>query len=191
MQVGLAFPECSICPLDILLHRNVRANPGEFLGAIEAFQEAAVRRSIELDLSLIDVYDPLLKQLEKELVATTKIHDLTSFNLLKSIPGVGKIPALTFLYEIHDIGRFRRVQAFSSYPPDTSQEHAFGGFASWVRFSGLPQVFTVGAGSGMLLAADPHGDQGRRSGPAIHPSRSAPGWRASTGTWPDRVASGP
>ena len=50
--------------------------------------------------------------LEKELVATTKIHDLTSFNLLKSIPGVGKIPALTFLYEIHDIGRFRRVQAF-------------------------------------------------------------------------------
>ena len=63
MQVGLAFPECSICPLDILLHRNVRANPGEFLGAIEAFQEAAVRRSIELDLSLIDVYDPLLKQL--------------------------------------------------------------------------------------------------------------------------------
>jgi transposase len=35
--------------------------------------------------------------------------------LLRSIPGVGKILALTILYEIHDIDRFDRVQEFASY----------------------------------------------------------------------------
>jgi transposase len=85
------------------------------VGVAEAFLDTAVRRSVELDLSLIDIYDPLLQQLEKELVATAKVHDPTSFKLLKSIPGVGKILGLTLLYEIHDIGRFPRVQDFSSY----------------------------------------------------------------------------
>jgi transposase len=34
---------------------------------------------------------------------------------LRSIPGVGKILALVLRYEIHDIRRFPRVQAFVSY----------------------------------------------------------------------------
>ena len=74
-----------------------------------------VRRSVELDLQLIETYDPLLTQLELELVRTAKIHDAHAFHLLRSIPGVGKILAMTFLYEIHDIDRFPTVQKFSSY----------------------------------------------------------------------------
>jgi transposase len=35
--------------------------------------------------------------------------------LRKTIPGVGKILALVLLYEIENIGRFPRVQNFSSY----------------------------------------------------------------------------
>jgi transposase len=31
------------------------------------------------------------------------------------VPGIGKILALTILYEIHDITRFDRVQEFASY----------------------------------------------------------------------------
>jgi transposase len=38
-----------------------------------------------------------------------------NFYRLRSIPGVGKILALTLLYEIHDIDRFERVQNFASY----------------------------------------------------------------------------
>jgi transposase len=49
------------------------------------------------------------------LVATAKIHDPASLQLLRSIPGVGKILSLILLYEIHDIRRFPRVQDFSSY----------------------------------------------------------------------------
>ena len=85
------------------------------VGVAETFSDPGVRRNVELDLSLMDVYDPLLRQVEKELVATAKVHAAASFNLLKSIPGVGKIIALTLLYEIHDIQRFPRVQNFSSY----------------------------------------------------------------------------
>ena len=32
------------------------------------------------------------------------------------MPGIGKVLALTILYEIHDITRFDRVQEFASYP---------------------------------------------------------------------------
>ncbi len=85
------------------------------VGVAEAFSDPAARRNVALDLSLIDVYDPLLRQIERELVATAKVHDPTSFTLLQSIPGIGKILGLTLLYEIHDIERFPRVQTFSSY----------------------------------------------------------------------------
>jgi len=34
---------------------------------------------------------------------------------LQTIPGVGPILALTLLYELHDIARFKRVQRFLSY----------------------------------------------------------------------------
>ena len=85
------------------------------VGVADTFPDPAVRRCVELDLTLIDIYDPLLRQLEKELLATAKIHDATSLKLLRTIPGIGKIIGLTLLYEIHDIQRFARVQDFSSY----------------------------------------------------------------------------
>ena len=43
-----------------------------------------------------------------------KGHDGDAFHRLKSVPGIGKVLALTILYEIHDIDRFDRVQEFSS-----------------------------------------------------------------------------
>jgi transposase len=35
--------------------------------------------------------------------------------LLQTVPGIGKILSLVLLYEMHDIGRFPRVQDFVSY----------------------------------------------------------------------------
>ena len=81
----------------------------------DLFPNPEVRRSIELDLELVETYDPMLRKLESELVRSAKSHDPQSFSLLKSIPGVGKILGLTMLYEIHDINRFPRVQDFCSY----------------------------------------------------------------------------
>ncbi len=44
-----------------------------------------------------------------------KQHAPQAFQRLRSIPGVGKVLALTILYEIHDVRRFDRVQEFASY----------------------------------------------------------------------------
>jgi transposase len=44
-----------------------------------------------------------------------KQHQPVYWHLLKTIPGVGRILALTILYEIGDIQRFPSVQQFASY----------------------------------------------------------------------------
>jgi transposase len=84
-------------------------------GVADRFPEPSVRKTVEVDLLLIDYYDALLRELERYLVETAKHHDIQTFYRLRSIPGVGKILALVLLYEIHDINRFPRVQEFVSY----------------------------------------------------------------------------
>ena len=84
-------------------------------GVAERFSDPAVQTSIAADLSLIDFYDTLLNQLELFITRQAKQQDQHSFYLLRSVPGIGKILALTILYEIHDIARFPRVQEFVSY----------------------------------------------------------------------------
>jgi len=84
-------------------------------GVAEHFEERAVRRSIAIDLALLERMDGILRELELDLVRQAKQHDAQAFQLLRSIPGVGKVLALTLLYEIHDIHRFDRVQEFASY----------------------------------------------------------------------------
>ena len=91
------------------------AYPANRAGVAEPFEDAAVRKSIGLDLALLERYDELLTDLEADLVRQAKQHDPQAFALLRSIPGVGKVLALTILYEIHDITRFDRVQEFASY----------------------------------------------------------------------------
>jgi len=77
--------------------------------------EFSVRKSIDLNLTLLKQYDILLNDVELYLTRHAKEHDPNNLYLLHTIPGVGKILALVLLYEIHDINRFERVQNFSSY----------------------------------------------------------------------------
>jgi transposase len=74
-----------------------------------------VRKSIEVDLALIGQYDTLIVDLELTIVREAKRHDADAFHRLRSVPGIGKVLALTILYEIHDVTRFDRVQEFASY----------------------------------------------------------------------------
>lgn len=89
-----------------------KANRG---GVAAHFPDPEVRKSIEVDLELIDHYDELMRDLELHLARTAKVHDPQMFYLLRSIPGVGKILALVLMYEIYDIDRFPSVQDFTSY----------------------------------------------------------------------------
>jgi transposase len=84
-------------------------------GLAETFTDPSVHKSMEVDIALIDHYDKLMHDLELFLVGQAKTHDAHAFYLLRSVPGIGKILALTILYEIHDISRFPRVQDFASY----------------------------------------------------------------------------
>jgi transposase len=84
-------------------------------GVAERFTDPSVKKSIELDVALIDHYDKLLNHLEHELSLIAKVHDADAFFRLRSIPGIGRILGLVILYEIHDIKRFPRVQDFVSY----------------------------------------------------------------------------
>jgi len=91
------------------------AYPANREGVAEHFENRAVRKSIAVDLALLERYDRLLTELEVDLVRQAKQHDPQAFQLLRSVPGIGKVLALTILYEIHDIRRFDRVQQFASY----------------------------------------------------------------------------
>jgi transposase len=84
-------------------------------GIAEKFVDPSVRKSVEVDFELVAHYDQLIRDLELFLVRAAKQHDPQVFHRLRSLPGVGKILALTLLYEIHDIHRFPRVQDFASY----------------------------------------------------------------------------
>jgi transposase len=84
-------------------------------GLSERFADPQVRRSIELDQALIDVYDDQLRALESELVRSAREHDPNAFVRLRSVPGIGEILALVILYEIETIERFEKVGHFLSY----------------------------------------------------------------------------
>jgi transposase len=91
------------------------AYPANRDGVSEQFTDPSVRKSIDVDLALLERYDDLITDLELTIVREAKRHDGDAFHRLRSVPGIGKVLALTILYEIHDITRFDRVQEFASY----------------------------------------------------------------------------
>ncbi len=85
------------------------------LQVADRFIDPSVRKNVQVDLELLDHYDPLINEVELYLVRNAKVHDPQMFHRLRSVPGVGKILALVLMYEIHDMGRFADVGNFISY----------------------------------------------------------------------------
>jgi transposase len=96
-------------------------------GVAEAFAEPDARKSMEVDFMLIEHYDQIIRDLELHLERRAKQHDPQVYHRLRSVPGIGKILALTILYEIHDIARFERVQDFLSYSRLVKCDHSSAG----------------------------------------------------------------
>jgi len=84
-------------------------------GVEEHFPDPSVRKTIEVDVSLIDHYDKLLGEVELYITRSAKAHDVPTFSRLQSVPGIGQILARVILYEIQDIARFPRGQDFVAY----------------------------------------------------------------------------
>ncbi len=100
-------------------------------GVAERFDDVSARKTVTVDLELIAYDDKVLRDLESSLVRSAKGHDATTLQILRTIPGIGKILSLVILYEIHNIRRFPRVQDFASYarlirPKKTSAGKCYG-----------------------------------------------------------------
>jgi transposase len=91
------------------------ANKANREDVAEHFPDPSARKTIAVDVALIDHYDKLLGEVELYLTQSAKAHDVQTFARLQSVPGIGQILALVILYEIQDITRFPRVQDFVSY----------------------------------------------------------------------------
>ena len=96
-------------------------------GLVEAIPDSMVRISIEADLAMADRLDEVIRTLKRTILSQARIEDPNTLQLLQTIPGVGPILALTFLYELHDIARFARVQDFLSYARLVKSQKASAG----------------------------------------------------------------
>lgn len=79
------------------------------------FVQPEVQRNIDLDMAILECYARELSQVEWFLEQQAKQHKPVHLHLLRTIPGIGRILALTILYEIGGIRRFDSVQKFASY----------------------------------------------------------------------------
>jgi transposase len=84
-------------------------------GVVERFEDESVQKTIEVDLELIGYYDTIIRKLEWHILRTAKAHDAMALQVLRTIPGIGKIISLVILYEVQDITRFPTPQKFVSY----------------------------------------------------------------------------
>lgn len=96
-------------------------------GVAETFTDPAVRYSVETDIRMLGHYDQIIRDLERHLEQSAKVHDANNFFRLQTIPGVGRIIAMTMLYEIHKIRRFKEVGDFLSYSRLVKGEHTSNG----------------------------------------------------------------
>ena len=101
-------------------------------GFAERFDDESARMNVQLDLELIQQYDRLIAKSELYLTRHAKVDDPLTFQLLRSITGVGQVLSLVLMYEIHDIRRFPSVGDFLSYarlvrPKHESNGKSYGG----------------------------------------------------------------
>jgi transposase len=112
---------------------NLPAPAGKFhhprnrVGVAESIPDPVVRASVEADLAMATHLDEVIHSLERTILHQAKVDDPDTLEILRTIPGVGRILSLTLLYELHDIGRFPRVQDFLSYARLVKSQKASAG----------------------------------------------------------------
>ena len=74
-----------------------------------------VAASIQVDSNLLDSLHQQILYVERQIADQAGEHDPLAVQLLSTIPGIGKVLALTILYEIGEIRRFPSVGKFISY----------------------------------------------------------------------------
>jgi transposase len=94
------------------------------------FDDPMVRTSVEVDVKLLDTYHQHIVSIEQKIAAEVEAHDSVAYQLLRTVPGIGKILGTVILYKIHDINRFSSVKHFISYARLIKCSHESGGTRS-------------------------------------------------------------
>jgi transposase len=94
---------------------------------VERFGHDSTRQGIRADLHLTAAYDEQIRALELHLTRHAKVDDPVTYQLLRTVPGIGPVLALILLYEIHDIRRFPEPGHFLSYCRLVRCEHESAG----------------------------------------------------------------
>lgn len=106
-----------LCVQHGIIDLEARLSKNKFArqGLLKLFDDPDIKLMITTDLNFLGSLDPLIRDLECQVIKQAKHHNQHDYVLLRTIPGIGEILALTILYETHDISRFSTVQRYSSY----------------------------------------------------------------------------
>jgi len=110
-HIRTIFHQQNTCSIDDINLRSLRGRQK----ASDMVEDPANEISVSADIELSQHLDTIIRSVEQQILAYSHEHRKEDVMLLMSIPGVGKIIALTILYEVDDINRFKRRQRFSSY----------------------------------------------------------------------------
>jgi transposase len=124
--------------------------------------EPQLAAAVAADCAIIDALEAQVRRLELHLERCAKVQDAQAFYLLRSLPGVGKILALTILYEIHSIDRFPTVGDFASYARLVKCAHTSAGKMSGYGGSkmGNPHLkWAFSEAAVLFLRANPRAQQ--------------------------------
>ena len=83
-------------------------------GVAERCDEAAVPKTLEVDLALLTSYEARLKARDLSIRKTAKHHAAHPVSLLQTVPGMGKGLSRVWLSAIHRLARLPSVQDFAS-----------------------------------------------------------------------------
>lgn len=84
-------------------------------GIRDSFDEPLDSFTADAELFMIESYDRVIMQMEQRIEQHARDFKLQDYRLLRTVPGIGKILALTVLYETIDIKRFPSEKDFISY----------------------------------------------------------------------------
>jgi transposase len=129
-------------------------------GIADLFSDPPVRRSIEIDIELIDHLDTILERLRREIQRSARSHDPQALTLLRTTPGIGPTLSLVILYEIQTIERFERVQEFCSYARLVKCPHESMGKRSgrsWGKIGNVHLKWAFSEAAVLFLRVNPAG----------------------------------
>jgi transposase len=73
------------------------------------------RLAASCHVDLVRAYDTQIERLESEIEREARKHQEREWKLLLSVPGIGRVLAMTILYEMDTVDRFPTVKDFVSY----------------------------------------------------------------------------